>query len=332
MADNYDSDFWYDVSQPKKRIKRKKGIPWIPTIIMLIVVFSIFTYGGYRFAEWWLNKSYASGGEKLPSEEILPDDKRLNVLLLGVDQRGNEPARSDTIIVAFLDLKKPDVKLLSIPRDTRVDIPGRGKQKLNHSHAFGGPELTAEVVSDLLGVEIDKYVEVNFENFEKIIDTLGGIEMNVEKRMLYKAEGIDLQPGLQRLNGHDALGYVRYRSDGDDTTRIKRQQKFLKELAEETIKLSTVWKLPKLVSEVNESVKTNLSTKEMLALANVMRKTDTSAIEGTMLPGTPEYIGGISYWLADEEEVKKLVDIYTGKVQPNPETSESTTSDAGNQL
>ena len=313
-----DTEFWYDVPQNRKKIKRKKGFPWITAFIMLLVVFAVFAYGGYRFAEWKFHRDlFAGQGEQEDNlDGILEKDKRINILLLGVDQRGDEPARSDTIMVAFLDLKKPDVKILSIPRDTRVNIPKHGKQKLNHSHAYGGAELTMEMVSELLDVPIEKYVEVNFEGFKDVIDVLGGVEIDVEKRMKYKLEGIDLQPGLQRLYGEDALSYVRYRNDGDDTTRIPRQQKFIKQLAKETLQLSTVWKLPKLVSEINECVKTNLSTTEMLGLANAMRKVDTSAMEGTMLPGVPQYIGGISYWIPDYEAIGQLVDQYTGKTQP----------------
>lgn len=326
--DREDEDFWYSLPQAQKKNKKKKGIPWIPALLMLIIVFSVFCYGGYKTAEWWLGRSIAGPEEPGELEGIVDKENRINILLLGVDQRGNEPSRSDTIMVAFLDLDKPDVKILSIPRDTRVSIPGHGKQKLNHSHAYGGAELTAQVVADLLDIELDKYVEVNFEGFKDVIDALGGIEMEVEKKMQYKAEGIDLKPGLQRLNGEDALGYVRYRSDGDDTTRIKRQQKFVKELAEETIQLSTVWKLPKLITEVNQCVQTNLSTKEMLALANALRKVDTSTMEAAMLPGAPQYIDGISYWLADASQVKELIDLYTGKVQPEPQASDNMTSEA----
>ncbi|MGI6331552.1 MAG: LCP family protein, partial [Zhaonellaceae bacterium] len=270
-----DTELWYDVPHTKKKLKRKNGFPWIPTIIMMLVVFALFAYGGYRFAEWYITRnlfSYQPGEEETQLGDELAGEKRINILLLGVDQRGKEAARSDTIMVAFLDLKKPDVKILSIPRDTRVEIPGHGKQKLNHSHAYGGAELTMEVVSNLLDVPIEKYVEVNFKGFEDVIDALGGVEMEVEKKMQYKAEGIDLKPGLQRLDGKDALGYVRYRSDGDDTTRIARQQKFMKELIEEVLQLSTIWKLPKLVTEVNQCVTTNLSYSEMLGLANAMRK------------------------------------------------------------
>lgn len=314
-----DTEFWYDVPQTKRKIKRKKGFPWFTTIILMLAVFGLFTYGGYRFAEWRITKDlYAaqSGDEQDEQGEVISKEKRLNILLLGVDQRGNEPARSDTIMVAFLDLDKPDVKLLSVPRDTRVEIPGRrGREKLNHSHAYGGADLTMEVVSNLLDIPLDKYVEVNFKGFEDVIDALGGVEIEVEKRMRNKDEGINLQPGLQRLNGNDALGYVRYRSDGDDITRIGRQQKFMKEMIKETLQLSTVWRLPKLVTEVNECVTTNLSYTEMLGLANAMRKLDASTLDGQTLPGYPQYISNISYWIPDHDAIKDLVDLYTGKKQ-----------------
>jgi LCP family protein required for cell wall assembly len=320
-----DTELWYDVPHTKKKLNKKNGFPWIPTIIMMLVVFALFAYGGYRFAEWYITRnlfSYQPGEEETQLGDELAGEKRINILLLGVDQRGKEAARSDTIMVAFLDLKKPDVKILSIPRDTRVEIPGHGKQKLNHSHAYGGAELTMEVVSNLLDVPIEKYVEVNFKGFEDVIDALGGVEMEVEKKMQYKAEGIDLKPGLQRLDGKDALGYVRYRSDGDDTTRIARQQKFMKELIEEVLQLSTIWKLPKLVTEVNQCVTTNLSYSEMLGLANAMRKLDSSTLEGQMLPGRPQYIRNISYWIPDFDAVEELMDLYTGKTKPTEDAEE----------
>ncbi|MDS1029694.1 LCP family protein [Bacillota bacterium LX-D] len=327
MGNRTNQDYWYTDGVPKRRKKKKKKRAAFSVFLLFFLAFGACAFAGYKASELGLTDWLKSQEPSAVADENPEMKGKLNVLLLGVDQREKENARADTIMVAFLDLEKSQVSIISVPRDTYADIPGYRSQKINHSHALGGPELTAEAVSDLLGVQIDKYVEVNFENFEKIIDTMGGVTIDVEKRMVRRADGIDLQPGVQKLNGKDALAYVRYRSDGDDTTRIKRQQKFMKEVASEAMSLNTVFRLPKLVGEINDSVKTNLTTKEMLSLGNSLRKCDASTIQTSMLPGTPKYIGGISYWLPDEEEVADLVDLYSGNATATAEDTDTSLSD-----
>ncbi|NLC76349.1 MAG: LCP family protein [Clostridia bacterium] len=308
------SDFWGE-EQVLVKDKKEKRHGWLLGVAF-IAVFALFAVAGFKLANHWLGVSpFASEkGEEQQQQEAgaLAKDNRLNILLLGTDQRGNEPARADTVILAFLDLDNHDLKMLSIPRDTYVQIPGRGREKLAHANAYGGPELTVETLEDFLNVEIHRYVEINFEGFKQMIDTLGGIEMEVEKRMLYPEEEIDLYPGLQRLNGHDALAYVRFRSDTlGDIGRIKRQQKFLKELAEETLQLGTVLKLPELIKEANQSIQTNISASEMLSLAKAAKGFDTSKIEAATLPGTPQKINGLDYWVPTTQDVEEIIKQFT---------------------
>ena len=146
------------------------------------------------------------------------DPERTNILVLGADKGEYDPGRTDTIILVSVDPKAKEVGVLSVPRDTRVMIPGRGYNRINTAYAFGGPQLAKKTVENWLGIDIDYYVVVDFAGFEHIVDTLGGVEIDVEKRMRYqdRAQGlhIDLHPGRQVLDGRQALNYIRYRADG----------------------------------------------------------------------------------------------------------------------
>lgn len=276
--------------------------------IFLLLFFLLCAWLGYWLAQNFFDPlipvKKSEGDAGLASSDIL------NVLLLGVDQRDNEPARADTIILASVHLKDKAVHLLSLPRDTRVAIPEKDvTRKINYAHAVGGAELTVKTVEKFLDVPVHYYVETNFQGFSKMIDALGGVTINVGNRMYYPDEGIDLYAGLQKLNGDDALSYVRWRSDGrGDIGRIERQQKFFRALADQAMSFSTVWKIPELLDELNEYVETDMSIKNMLILANKFKDIDEIKLETTMVPGRPDEVNyGGSYWIADEKALAKIM-------------------------
>ncbi|WP_338835895.1 LCP family protein [Neomoorella thermoacetica] len=298
--------------------KRKSSLPSVAGLVILAVLtFAASAYAGYRIADLRLGGNPAAvQGQQVQAPQrqssqdgsgaaVAAPGKPETVLLIGVDQRvPNEPSRSDTIMLAVLDPQKPGVDILSIPRDTRVKIPGHGYDKINAAHAYGGPRLLMDTINDFLGSHVDKYVEVNFQGFQKIIDILGGVDIDVDKRMYYPEENIDLKPGFQHLNGHDALAYVRYRYDPEgDVTRVGRQQKFMKALIDQTFKLSTIPKIPQLVSEISKDVKTNLSVKEMLSLALSMKGLNGSTVNTYTIPGEGKYLGGVSYYIVDQQKL-----------------------------
>ena len=249
-------------------------------------------------------------------EHVFKSRDILNILVLGVDQRENEPSRTDTIMVVALDLREKEVHLLSIPRDTRVPIPTKGvTRRINYAHAVGGAELTVKTVEQFLQLPIHYYVETNFEGFSEIIDALDGITINVEERMYKPLEGINLRPGLQKLNGDDALSYVRWRDDGrGDIGRIERQQKFLQALADQAMRFSTLWKVPQLLEELEKYVDTDLELKQMIALANKFKDIKDIEIHTYQVPGEPDDINyGGSYWIADEHELTKILEQIYGQ-------------------
>jgi len=243
---------------------------------------------------------------------------RINVLLLGVDDGDltikNSPKRSDTIIVASIDPDAGTINLLSIPRDTKVSIPGyKASDKITHAFAYGGPELSVKTVENLLQVPIDYYVVMDWQGFIEVIDVLGGVDIYVEHDMDYEDPYADLRihlaKGYQHLNGRQAGEYVRFRHDElGDIGRVQRQQRFLKSLTEQMFQFGTIFKLPALISTLQDYVDTNMTPFTMLKLANSLRNFNAKSLHTEMLPGNFATIDGASYWEPDTVQTKKLVD------------------------
>jgi len=283
--------------------------------IALMLVFTVSFFTGKFIADWGMAGSPRSQGENVSGEDADLPVNRLNVLLLGMDARpGEKEARTDSIIVVSIDRDTKKIAMVSVPRDTLVEIPGHGPNKINSANALGGAELAKKTVESLLGVEIPYYVKTNFEGFKEIVDTLGGVDIEVEKRMYYPAENINLRPGMQRLNGTDALGYVRFRHDAlGDISRAERQQKFLTALAKEMLRARTIIKLPKLIPQLMDAVETNLKMGDAIFLARVASKLNPDNIVTATLPGTFYNYKGISYWKADEDKAKVVLnDLFRG--------------------
>lgn len=252
----------------------------------------------------------------------IEDGERTNILFLGVDARpGETKARSDTMIFASIDPKLKKVALVSIPRDTRVEVKGSPLNKICTANLFGGPKLAVAKVEELLSVDIDYYVQMNFNGFEEIVDTLGGVDMDVEQRMYKPSEGIDLQPGEQRLDGHDALAFVRFRGYVmGDIDRTSHQQEFIKALAQEMLKPKTIVKLPALIKQTNKYVKTDMGVGDMLKMAKWAPGFNGESIVSQTLPGyfydEIDSRGTLmqSYWVADADIAEDLLDnIFEGK-------------------
>jgi LCP family protein required for cell wall assembly len=242
-----------------------------------------------------------------PSEPLLAET---NVLVLGIDNAFGH--RSDTIMVLHTDPANKEASLISIPRDTLAVVPGRGLDKINHAFAYGGVELSRKTVEDLLDIKIPYYMAVNLSGIIELIDELGGISIDVEKRMYYVdyAGGlyIDLKPGLQKLSGKQAMGYLRYRRDGGDFKRIARQQKFLQALAAEMLKRDNLLRSPKLFLTLLSYVNSNLNSKETLGLAMGMRSAyEMGRVHMATLPGRDMMIDGIYYWKLDKDRLKNII-------------------------
>lgn len=289
----------------KAKGKGKKG-RWLKVVIILLLV----------IAAGLIGLQIAS---QLAIQDIVPErttdndyfSDRINVLVLGTDTDDPEEGRSDSIMVFNIDLKNKMVNVLSIPRDSRVSVPGyRNQTKINHAYAYGGIDLTKQTVEDLLGIPIDYYAVTSFDGFEGIVDTLGGIYVDVPIRMkTNKGGGIDLQPGYQLLDGHQLLGFVRYRGDaGGDIARAGRQQLALKLIYQELTDPANVTKLPAVITQLMDMVSTDLTYNELLALINHFKHVDlATAFHNETLGGGSQTIDGVSYWLLDDEQMADAV-------------------------
>jgi len=255
--------------------------------------------------------------ETVQEDGWISANDRINILLLGTDEELGSQSRTDTIILVSLDHANKKVSLLSIPRDTRVDIPGHGENKINAANLMGGADLVRETLSSLLKVPIDYYVITNFNGFKQIVDTLGGVEIDVERDMQYRVyDGmIDIKKGLQRLDGDKALQYVRFRHDKlGDITRTQRQQKFLTALAKEVMEPKNLIKLPVLIPELTHAVETDINIAQMIGLAKEIKLFDLSNITVQTLPGNFVTIDGVSYWCVDAEKAHQVVlKVFTGE-------------------
>jgi LCP family protein required for cell wall assembly len=248
---------------------------------------------------------------------------RINVLVLGVDagvngQRTNEWTRSDVNMVVSVDPITKDAAVVSIPRDTRVFIPGKiaAYSKMGHAHAYGGPALAIETVEQFLDIEIDYYVRVDFEAFKQAVDALGGVDMDIPVEGEYSDPAqnlyIKLEKGPAHLDGEKALELVRYRGYGNaDIGRIEMQDLFLRALAKKASSLSNVLKIPSLYQRLEPYFRTDLTLQEVAKLGEIGRGIDPDSVKMAMVPGTDRYLEEngmeISYWVPDGAGTEKMV-------------------------
>ena len=237
---------------------------------------------------------------------------RVVILAVGVDSSEGR-GLADTIIVLAVWPKSGEVAALSIPRDSRVLVPGVGIMRINASHSYGGLPLTIRTVEMLLGSHFDYYVEVDVPELVHLVDAVGGLDLEVEKRMYYQDRAqdlvIDLQPGLQHLNGEDAVGYVRFRHDAmGDLGRIERQRKFLRAMTRELLAPNKVTRIPRLVDAFVETVQTNLGVRDILTLKKLVEQVGPDGIRMETLPGSPRRVDSLSVLELDAGEVQRTVD------------------------
>ncbi len=287
------------------KTKKKRYLPWI----ILSVLFLVAVGAGAIFAGFFDNAPRTS-----KQTNMLVAADKATVMIMGVDTRKDDVGRSDTLMVATIDPTNNQAAILSIPRDTRVQIPGYGWDKINAAYAYGGYKLTRTTVEQLLDVPMNHYVIINIQGFQKIIDAIGGVDIDVEKRMYYNDPyddngglHINLQPGLQHMDGKTAITYVRYRDSEGDIGRIKRQQKFMLAVMEKVLSPSIIPRIPTIISEVFSCVQTDMSIRQLLAFFGSLRKAQQNGLKTEMVPGTPMYINGISYWIPNITKLRSSV-------------------------
>jgi len=234
----------------------------------------------------------------LPSLDLNPlpawsGTERVNILLLGIDKRPDEPVegtRTDTIIVVSLDPVQHSAVMLSFPRDLWVSIPGYGQQRINVAHAVGGPELTVKTLEANFGLHIDYWARIDFDGFRKIVDTLGGVVVDVERPIKddeyptedYGYKRIYIPAGPQLMDGQTALEYARSRHSENDFGRAHRQQRVLLAMRDRAMTLHMLPRVPALVSQAQSTVATDLSTSQIIGLARLAQDLDPSKVSSVV--------------------------------------------------
>ncbi len=291
---------------------------FLRVFVSFFIIFSLLFFGATKIME--ISKKDVEEPDKekpIMAKESKSDS--INFLLMGVDSKDvedSEGTRSDTLMVFNVDKSSGNISILSIPRDTRAKIEGRKyKEKINHSYAYGGPELTMNTVSNLLNLDLEYYVIADYNFVRKFVDLVGGVEIDVPMDMYYEdptAEPpllIDLKAGNQILDGDESLQYLRFRKGykNADLGRIEAQQSFMKSLVKSTLRPINIIKVPKMYSAYNNYITTNIPVKTIVKFGLSALKYDLDNMDTATLPGEPKYVGGISYYVHYEDETQELV-------------------------
>lgn len=295
----------------EKQVRYKRSYSRIIIMGMIFFAFAVTAFA-YRYSHG------IPVAAKQATTNNINDDKK-TIMVMGVDSRKDDIGRSDTLMLFVADKKNNNLSVLSVPRDTRVSIKDHKYDKINHAYAYGGHELTQNTIEKLTGVPVNYYILINIDSFRKIIDAIGGVDINVEKRMYYNDPWddngglhIDLYPGMQHLDGKKAIEYVRYRDSEGDIGRITRQQHFISAVLDKLISPYVLPKLPALIKELSGCIETNMSITDMLTYAKMVPEIKNKKITASMLPGTPIYINDISYWLPDIKKLRLQIDTLLG--------------------
>lgn len=287
---------------------------------MLKRFFRVFISFTIIFSIVFLGANLYLGKENKQPEELTKSSKdSINFLLMGVDSKNvkeDSKTRSDTLMVFNVDKSTGRISILSIPRDTRAAIDGRkNKEKINHAHAYGGPELTLDTVSRLLNLDLEYYVVADYNFVKEFVDLIGGVEIDVPMDMYYEDPTadppllIDLQEGNQVLNGDKSLQYLRFRKGykNADLGRIEAQQGFMKSLVKRTLRPVNIFKIPQMYLAYNDYITTNIPIGTIAKFGLKFNKYDMANMHTETLPGEPKMIGGVSYFIHYEDATRKVV-------------------------
>ncbi|MGI6677935.1 MAG: LCP family protein [Dehalobacterium sp.] len=315
-------------------MKKRRIIGVISFVFLIMVSFFLMSKTGLTLSALLSGDPFNSKELLLPSkpvsaspsshetEKTEPEEFQnvhsINILLLGIDRNDQREEymgvfRSDMISLIRFDLNNNKVNVLAIPRDTYTYLPVIDKKdKINHAYAYGSVkdravESISEAVSQFTGLPVDYYISLDMAPVPDIVDDIGGVEVDVEIDM--KTHGANLSKGLQVLNGQQAFDYIHWRySANGDIDRIKRQQKFLKALFKQQKESGKLVENVNILWKYKESLKTDLTPAQMIALAKFANEIPDGGINYFTIPGKPQTINKISYWMPDLTATQEILD------------------------
>ncbi|EKN70812.1 hypothetical protein BABA_03074 [Neobacillus bataviensis LMG 21833] len=275
----------------KKRKWIRNGVLVVLTLCLIVVIYSVYQYK--RGLSEASNSQFKDEQKEFDDfQGAEPQFGEINILLLGSDSRGEEHSRSDTLMIAHYNQNTKKMKIASIMRDSYVNIPGHGKQKINAAFAFGGPELVRKTIKENFDVDINYYAIVDFEGFSKIVDIAApkGIEVDIPYEMSYGI-GMTLQPGKQILHGDKLLGYVRFRHDSlSDFGRVQRQQEAISKIKEQAVSLHNLINLPKILGVATPYIDTNVDSPTILSITKGLLAGKSTKVDSIRIPVDNSYV------------------------------------------
>lgn len=320
---------------PRKKWSRWKTFFTVLGVALLVsgFVFGYFVFKANKTAES-TNMELERGDRSERREETVDLTKdHFSVLLAGVDGGTSlEEGRSDSLMVATFNKESRQVTLVSIPRDSYVDIileteDKPFKDKINHAYAYGGIDATIATVENLLNIPIDYYATINFDGIEDLVDAVGGIEVDVLIPISGRATGnVELEPGLQVLNGKEALAYARMRKQDPegDIGRAARQQQVIEAIMNEATTINSFTKLDRILNAVGENIRTNMSLSEASQLqpyTKSLRSFNRETLEGSDL-----MLNGVYYYELDPADLQDKQALLQNELGL-PETTEEPPTD-----
>lgn len=294
--------------------KRKKKPKW-PKVLGIVFLVLLIGGGGYAFMVY---KSLTDAVEtmhqpidreksdKRPEKITLDKREPFSVLMLGVDERSGDKGRSDTMIVLTVNPNDKSIKMLSIPRDTRTEIVGKGfEDKINHAYAFGNEEMSMATVENFLDIPLDYYIKVNMEGFKDIVDAVGGITVN--SALSFNQGGYQFTEGSNNLDGDAALAYVQMRKQDPkgDFGRQDRQRQIIQGVIKKGISVNSLTNFDDIFGALGKNVRTNMTFAEMKDIQKNYRDA-AGSIEQMTISGNGQTINKIWYLIVSSDEQQRV--------------------------
>ncbi|MEH7073883.1 polyisoprenyl-teichoic acid--peptidoglycan teichoic acid transferase TagU [Neobacillus drentensis] len=294
--------------KPKKKSRRWLKITGSILLILLVAggAYAFTVYNSFKNAVETMHQPIERQSEKREEPVAFKEKDPFSVLMLGVDERKGDRGRSDTMIVLTVNPSKNSVKMLSIPRDTRTKIIGKGKEdKINHAYAFGGVPMSMDTVENFLDIPIDYYIQVNMEGFQDIVDAVGGV--TVQNDLDFTEAGFHFTKGKLNLNGKKALAYSRMRHEDPrgDFGRQTRQRQIIQGVIKEGASLSSITNFSDIFTALGKNVKTNLTFGQLVDIQKNYKSVGTN-IQQIEIKETGTMINKIYYGLVSAEEKQRI--------------------------
>lgn len=331
---------YYHLQNSRIKKKRRRKLFFFLIFAFLFGSIGVYVLNSYS-SLMGMYSGFTREKSDLRNEDVEITKEPFTILIMGIEDYATDGqnGRTDSLMFATVNPKTKKVSLMSIPRDSRVPIVGKGKEdKINAAHAYGGEEMAIKTVEGFLKVPVDHYIKIDFQGFKGIVDAVGGVTVDVpfdfwERSDVDYYKKIQFKQGQQNLNGEEALAYVRMRKQdpNGDYGRAARQRQLLAAVAQKLNSTSTVFKIKDLTTVVGKYIKTDIPISDGLALYNKLSGFDPSTIQTLKLEGEDKKIGGIYYFLPDPisvETVRNEIEKELGEKAKNPTTKNNSNPDS----